>query len=100
MNAVKVAEIDFDAHYSRAKGAYAECAAEDSELFLKELGARWESISTRNESIRMTFHGSNRDEYLLEIKLELLAADGERIGWYCLHEDESGTVVDDFLVFE
>lgn len=97
---MKLDKIKFDELYVKARVAYSECAAADPDVFINELGAPFESISTKDASVGVTFDGTDPDHYLLETKLELVSDGGVSIGWYCLHEEESGEVVDDFLVFE
>lgn len=86
--------------YAKAKAAFHECAASQAPQVREESGIHYEAIKVRCDSVRICFSGVGTDAYLVETKLNLLAEDGEPIGWYCIHEDEDGSIVDDYLVFD
>ncbi len=97
---MKFEEIDLGAQYEKARTAFAEYVEADDDLFLRELGLPAKSVSVQNEWVHVKFSENTKDRYIIEANLTLFTETGERLGYYCLHEDEAGTIVDDFLVFE
>ena len=94
-------EIDLDTQYSKAKAAFEECIANEDNKFLnEEIEMSVSKLITKNESVKITFFGSDNNQYLVETLLLLFKPNDEKIGYYCYLENESEEVVDDFLVFE
>ncbi|MBK9155415.1 MAG: hypothetical protein IPM25_14580 [Chloracidobacterium sp.] len=86
--------------YAKAKIGFAESAANNPSLSMDELGIPWSSITTRERCVCVRFLGTDSESYIIETTLDLFSAGEKHIGWYRVHEDESETIVDDFLVFE
>lgn len=97
---MKIEDIDLDEQYEKARTGLANSTKNSHQLFLDELGVYPNEVSSVNEWVRVTFNGTDKRSYLVETNLGLFSPDGERLGYYCLHEDQDGGVIDDFLVFE
>jgi hypothetical protein len=97
---MRLDEIEFEELYSKARNAFYECASDQVREIQLETGVSFESIKTVSESVRVTYWGNNKNIFTIETKLNLFSSDGRPLGWYCLHEDENGDIVDDFLVFD
>jgi len=92
--------IHLDDLYAKAKIAFDECIANQKAELSGELGVSISLIRTRNDWVSVKFCGSDERSYTVETRLLLYLHDDDPIGWYCYHENESGEVVDDFLVFK
>jgi hypothetical protein len=97
---VKIEDLDLDEQYQKARTGLSNYMKDSNELFLEELGVHPNEVSSVNEWVRVTFNGTGKRSYLMETNLGLFSPNGERLGYYCLHEDPDGVVIDDFLVFE
>lgn len=96
---IEVTEQDLVLLYQRAKQGYQKCIFDAENEFLRdEVDYPLESILLMNEDIKIVFHKNVALQYSVEICFLLLAEENE-IGKYTFVEDESGNVIDDFLVF-
>lgn len=87
--------------YERAKESLNRCLkGGDAELLANELPVRLDQIRGCPDSVRLTFYGVQANDYLLETKLLLVSDAGRGLGYYCVHENMNGEVIDDYLVFE
>jgi hypothetical protein len=94
-------QINLDFQYSKAKTAFEECITNPDNAYLnEEIDISVSEIITKNESVKIQFSGSDKNHYIVETLLLLFTPSGEKIGYYCYHEDENEEVVDDYLVFE
>lgn len=89
--------IDLAPYYARAKGNFDRCAAQNERLFADELGVSSDSLSVVDQSVK--FEGESTS-LTVEIRLSLLSRTGINLGYYCVHEDQNKTLIDEFLVFE
>jgi hypothetical protein len=98
---LSIDQINLDVQYSKAKAGFEGCITNpENEYLNEEIGIPVSEIVTKKESVRITFSGSEKSHYIVETLLLLFASSDEKIGYYCLHEDENEEVVDDYLVFE
>lgn len=96
-----IEQINLDAQYSKAKASFEGCITNpENEYLNEEIEIPFSEIVTKEESVRITFSGSDKGRYIVETLLLLFTPNNEKIGYYRLHEDESEKVVDDYLVFE
>ena len=94
-------QMNLDVQYSKAKTTFEECIADpDSDFLNEEIDIPISEIITKNESVKIQFFGSDKKHYIVETLLLLFTPNDEKIGYYCLHEDENEEVVDTYLVFE
>jgi len=92
---------DFDRLYRSAKESFRACiSGKDRAMLQSEISTPLDEIVTKKDFVRITFTGKHPSTYLLETKLTLQAPNGNDLGYYCLHQNENGDCVDDFLVFE
>lgn len=93
--------LNLPLHYERAKESLAECLAHGDDKFLaNELPVPIDQIRGCPDSVRLTFYGVHTNDYLLETKLLLVSDAGVGLGYYCVHENINGEVIDDYLVLE
>lgn len=97
---MRIEEIDLDVQYKKARAALAESIENEEGLFFEELGVPAISVKAENEWVRVQFHESTKDRFVIETNLTLYSSESNKLGYYSLHEDENENVVDDFLVFE
>lgn len=95
-----VEKIDFETMYLKARDGFENCIVKNEEEVDEEIGLRLKDIHTKENWIRIQFFGSDQSHYIVETNILLFHPSGEKLGYYCLHEDENGDVVDDYLVFE
>lgn len=94
-------QINLDVQYSKAKAAFERCITnKDNEFLNEEIGISVSEIIAKNDSVKITFSGNDKNQYIVETLLLLFTPSDEKIGYYCYHEDESEEAVDDYLVFE
>ena len=93
-------QINLDIQYSKAKAGFEYCIINEGNELNEEIDIPVSEIITRNESVKITFSGKDKNHYLVETLLLLFTPSNEKIGYYCYHENESEEVVDDYLVFE
>ena len=98
MNLIK--SIDLELKYLRAMAAFKKCIFDDENKFLEdEITVSLESIIPKEEFVCIKLSGFDKDTFQIETTILLLSSHGEKLGRYTLVEDQSGSVVDDFLVF-
>jgi hypothetical protein len=98
---LSIEQINLDTQYSKAKAGFEGCITNpENEYLNEEIDIPISEIVAKKESVKITFSGSEKSHYIVETLLLLFTPNDEKIGYYCLHEDESGKVVDDYLVFE
>ena len=94
-------QINLDVQFSKAKAAFEECINNPEDEYLsEEIDIPVSEIITKNESVKIQFSENDKNHYVVETLLLLFTPSDEKIGYYCLHEDEDEEVVDDYLVFE
>jgi hypothetical protein len=94
-------QINLDVQYSKAKTAFGECITNPDNAYLnEEIDIPLSKIIIKNESVKIQFSGSDKNHYIVETLLLLSTPIGEKIGYYCYHENENEEVVDDYFVFE
>ena len=92
----KEEEEDF---YFNTIQSYKRCISISENSFLSdEIGMSVHDLDIEKESIRIKHIGMNNNSYLVEVKINLLSRE-VKIGYYVLVFDESGTEIDDYLVF-
>lgn len=92
----KEEEEDF---YFNTIQSYKRCISISENSFLSdEIGMSVHDLDIEKESIKIKHIGMNNNSYLVEVKINLLSRD-VKIGYYVLVFDESGTEIDDYLVF-
>jgi hypothetical protein len=97
---VRIEDLDLDEQYRKARNGMSQYMKNSHELFLEELGVQPSEVNGVDEWVRVIFNARDKADYLIETKLGLYSPNGERLGYYCLQEDQDGVVIDDFLVFE
>ena len=95
-----LAKLDLSALYEKARVSFAECAAEQEVLIVEETGESIGSIVLKDEWVKVQFSGRDKKHYTTETRLAIHSRSGDRIGYYCHHEDEAGGYIDQYLVFE
>lgn len=98
---IELDQKDFANLYAKAEAGFKECIENNENDFLEdEIDIPEEEIETKENYIQIQFFGRDNEHFIVEANLSLYSPDGEEIGWYCLHEDENGEAVDDYLVYE
>ncbi len=94
-------QLNLDFQYSKAQAAFVECITNNDNGFLNdEIDISVSEITTKNESVKIQFSGSDKNRYIVETRLLMFTPSDEKIGYYCYHENEIEEVIDDYLVFE
>jgi hypothetical protein len=98
---VPMSEIDLAALYAKAKAAFIECVSRKENKHLEsEIGIALDDLLPKEQWIKIQFSGTEKASFLVEVRLELYSSTKEGLGYYCYHENESGSVIDDYLVFD
>ena len=98
---IKITKKEFSEFYNRAKKAFKGCIEKPENDFLDEqIDFSLREINYKESYISFQFSESDCNKFIMESNLSLHAPNGEEFGYYCLHVDENGETVDDFLVFE
>ncbi len=96
---IKIDQTDFIGLYAEAEKSFKDSLA-NNDYLKSEIDIPLEEIQVKENYVRMQFFVFDNNQSILETNLLLLSPNGEEIGWYCLHKDENGEVVDDYLYFE
>ena len=98
---IKLNQISLDDMYLRAKTSFQYCIARDDNAVLNnEIDKPLNEITAKNEWIKIQFFGSDKNHYIVEVRLLLFSQSDEKIGYYCFHENENEDTLDEYLVFE
>lgn len=97
---MRMEDLDLDVQYQKARISLSEDLEAEHDLFMDEVGIPAVSVKCVDEWVRVKFDGRSKATYVIETNLGLYSPDNTRFGYYCLHEDQDGNIVDDFLVFE
>lgn len=98
---IRLRKTDLNDMYSKAKLAYRKCIEDEENEFLKnEIKTPIHSIKLKEESVMIKYLENNVDNYILEIKIQLLSTTDDILGSYIYYENENGIGIDDILKFE
>ncbi len=91
---------DLEQKYMKAKKAFMKCAVDEENEFLQsEINIPINSIVLREGSITIRYEQEIADNYVIEIRIQLISPTDDVIGSYTCYENESGAMIDDSLVF-
>ena len=98
---MKIDDLDFNSLYEKTNRSFRHCISlEDNKFLEDEIDIRLEDILTEEESVKIEFFKQSKSTYEIEVRIKLLSEKNTVIGYYSLIEDEAGTVIDNYLVFD